>query len=129
MVARRGKLLKLKDHVDIGEEKIDLLRDVRLAQVLREQGTEDCSVVLSFGHEGKEESSRVKKSPRGIAANADGQFIIADDGDKSLKVFDSSGNFIMSFNPQTEESDKQLDIATDVNCRTYCRRFLQNDCF
>ena len=122
MVARRGELLKLKHHVDIGEEKIDLLRDVRLAQVLREQGMEDCSVVLSFGHEGKEEHKL--KSPRGIAANADGQFIIADDGDKSLKMFDSSGNFIMSFNPQTEESDKQLDIfgvAADVNCRTYVR--------
>ena len=54
----------------------------------------------------------------GIATNADGQFIIADDLDKSVKVFDSSGKFVLQFHPEsnyTKTGLRVFDVATDVN--------------
>ena len=51
----------------------------------------------------------------GIATNTRGQFLIADNGDKTVKVFDSNGNFDFRFNPQTDDPDTKLvilDVAT-----------------
>ena len=55
--------------VDIGEDKVDPLRDRRVAKVLHKQGMEHCCVTpWSFGQEDEEEHKL--KSPRGIAANS-----------------------------------------------------------
>jgi len=54
-----------------------------------------CVKPWSFGQEGEEEHKL--KEPRGIATNTDGQFIIAANGDKTVKVFSSSGKFLHSF--------------------------------
>ena len=107
--------------VDTGEDKVDPLRDGRVAKVLRKVGMEHCCVTpWSFGQEGEEEHKL--KNPRGITTNIHGQFIIADNGAKTLNVFDSNGHFSHHFNPQTDDADTKLlilDVASDVESYTY----------
>ena len=95
--------------VNTGEEPVNPLRNQRVAEVLNEQGMVHYSCLpWSFGQDGQEEHKL--KNPRGIATNAKGQFLIADDGDKTVKVFDSNGKFDFRFNPQTDDADTKLDI-------------------
>ena len=107
--------------IDTGTDKVDPLRDGRVLKALERVGTE-CSCVrpLSFGQEGQEEN-RLRR-PMGIATNSDGQFIVADAGDKNIKVFDSSGNFLRSFNSFINHADNHVsiqDVATDENSNIY----------
>ena len=102
--------------VDTGEVKIDPLRDPRVTEVLRKVGMEHCCVTWSFGQEGEEEHKL--KYPCGIATNTDGQFIIAEYGDKTVKVFSSSGKFLHSFKPQTDDADTKLDILAVLDVAT-----------
>ena len=96
-------------YVDTGEEKVDPLRDGRISKVLHKVNMEHCWVTpWSFGLEGEEEHKL--KNPCGIATNTTGQFLIADDGDKTVKVFDSNGKFDFRFNPQTDDADTKLEI-------------------
>ena len=101
-------------YVDTGEEKVDPLRDERISKVLRKIKMEHCCVIpCSFGQEGEEEHKL--KNPCGIATNHRGQFLIADNEDKTVKVFDSNGKFDFRFNPQTDDADTELsilDVAT-----------------
>ena len=81
---------------------------------------EHCCVTWSFGQEGEDEHKL--KDPCGIAKDTEGQFLVADDRDKTAKVFSSGGNFCLLFNLQTDETDTELeilDVATDVNSNTY----------
>ena len=95
--------------VNTGEEPVNPLRNQRVAEVLNKQGMVHCSCVpWSFGQEGEEEHKL--KNPSGIATNTKGQFLIADYGDKTVKVFDSNGKFDFRFNPQTDDADTKLDI-------------------
>ena len=98
--------------VDTDEDKVDPLRDGRISKVLHKVKMEHCSLLWSFGQQGEEEHKL--KWPRGIATNHRGQFLIADDGvddgDKTVKVFDSNGKFDFRFNPQTDDADTKLDI-------------------
>ena len=102
-----GKMWTLPD-VETGKEKVDPLRNERLVKLLTKQGKEHCCLLWSFGQEGEEEHKL--KWPRGIATNTKEQFLIADYGDKTMKVFDSSGKFDFRFNPQTEDADIELNI-------------------
>ena len=107
--------------IDTGEDIIDPLRDERVAKVLRKVDMEDCCVTpWSFGQEGEEEHKL--KFPRGIATNANGQFIIADYSDESVKVFDSTGKFVLKLHPERNDTETVfavLDAATDVNSNIY----------
>ena len=107
--------------VDTGKERVDPLRDRRVAEVLKKQGMEHCFVnPWTFGQEGEEEQKL--KNAWGITTNSHGQFIITDSGDETLKVFDSNGIFDLSFNPQTDDTDTFLhifDVATDVKSNIY----------
>ena len=95
--------------VDTGEDKVDPLRDRRISKVLSKVNMEHCCVTpWSFGQEKEEEHSL--NCARGIATNHRGQFLIADDGDKTVKVFDSNGKFDFRFDPQTDDADTKLDI-------------------
>ena len=101
-------------YIETGKEKVDPLRNERVVEVLAKQGKEHrCDTPWSFGREGDEEHKL--KDPCGIATNHRGQFLIADDGDKTVKVFDSNGKFDFRFNPQTDDADTELviwDVAT-----------------
>ena len=100
--------------VDTGEDKVDPLRDRRISKVLHKVNMEHCFVSpWSFGHEGDQEHKL--KNPWRIATNHRGQFVIADHGDKTVKVFDSNGKFDFMFNPQNDDADIFLqiwDVAT-----------------
>lgn len=101
------------------EEKVDPLRDSRVTSVLRELGMEYCCVVpWSFGQEG--EDKHKLKDPRGIATSSDGEFIIADHGDRDVKVFDRSGKFKYSFCPMVADDNTELDIRDVAIDRNDC---------
>ena len=107
-----GKMWTLPD-VETGKEKVDPLRHERVLKALTKQGNEHCCLLWSFGQEG--EQKHKLKWPLGIATNHRGQFLIADNGDKTVKVFDSNGKFDFRFNPQTDDADTKLfilDVAT-----------------
>ena len=108
-----GKMWTLPD-VETGKEKVDPLRNKRVVKILTKQGKEHCCVTTwSFGQEGEEEHKL--KNPCRIATNAKGEFLIADNWVKTVKVFDSNGKFDFRFNPQTDDPDTKsdiLDVAT-----------------
>ena len=95
-------------YVETGKEKVDLLRNERVVKALKKQGNEHCCLLWSFGQEGEERHKL--RLPWGIATNTKGQFLTADNVDKTVKVFDSNGNFDFRFNPQTDDADTELDI-------------------
>jgi len=107
--------------VDIGEEKVDPLRDRRVAEVMRKQGMEHCCVEpWSFGQEGEEEHKL--KDPWRIATNSSGQFIVGDMFVNVLKMFDSSGQFIKDFSIPNDDVETKLyirDVATDTKDYIY----------
>ena len=95
--------------VNTGEEQVNPLRNQKVDEVLKKQGMEHCCVKpWLLGQEGEEEHKL--KSPSGIATNSKGQFLIADNGDETVKVFDSNGKFDFRFNPQTDDADTKLNI-------------------
>lgn len=98
-------------------EKVDPLRDSRVANVLRELRMEHCCVTpWSFGQEDEEENRL--KDPRGIVTSTEGEFIIADRGDHNVKVFDRGGKFEYSFCPLPVNELTNIDVrdvAIDSN--------------
>lgn len=81
--------------IDIGGEKVDPVCDQRLVGSSHKLGIEYvCVAPWSFGQEGEEQHKL--KSPRCIASNTEGQFIVVDHGDRDVKVFDKSGQYLTS---------------------------------
>ena len=81
--------------LNTGKEEVVPLLDQRIRNVLRKVNMEHCCV---------------SKSAWGIAANNKAQFLIADNEDKTVKVFDSNGQFEFKFSPETDDADTKLDI-------------------
>ena len=111
--------------IDTGEEKVDLLRDARVREILCKQGMENCSVPWILDHDGEEEQGLEVLSD--IATNSSRQYILAY-FDLIIKVFDNSGKFVQGFRlpPLIDDSDKELSIknrvfrlATDMNDNIY----------
>ena len=111
--------------IDTGKEKVDLLQDRRVTNILRKQGMENCSVPWILGHDGEEEHRL--NIPLDIATNSSGQYIVAD-SDSTIKVYDSSGKFVQCFRlpPLIDDSGKELliyfldvQLATDMNDNIY----------
>ena len=98
--------------VDIGDEKVDPLRDVRVAKTLRKVKMDDCCVAWSFDQFGGR-----------IATNTDKQFLIAH-YDK-VRVYDATGTLLNSFGlPADRYQDESLSrhiiaVATDRADDTY----------
>ena len=104
--------------VDIGEDRVDPLRDERVAKVLSKEGMEHCLVTWSFGQEGKEEHKL--KNPTGIATNSSGQFIVGDCC--NVKMFEPSGQFIQYLSLPNDDVETELyihDVATDNKDNIY----------
>ena len=99
--------------IDTGEEKVDLLRDPRVREILCKQGMENCSVPWILGHDGEEEHGLKELSD--IATNSSRQYILAY-VDFTIKVFDNSGKFVQGFrlSPLIGDSGQQLSIKTSV---------------
>ena len=105
--------------VDIGEDKVDPLRDERVAKVLRKQGMEHCYVTpWSFGQEGEKEHKM--ENPSGIASNSSEQFIVGDINE--VNMFDSNGQCIQHFSLPNDDAETGLfihDVATDNKDNIY----------
>lgn len=107
--------------VDIGEDKIDPLRDARVSKVLHKQGMEHfCVTPRSFGQEGEDEHKL--KAPWRIASAKNGNFILADNRDRDVKVFDDRGQFLFSFRHPSDDGVTEVkiyDVATDKEGNIY----------
>ena len=117
----KGELSVNWPSIDIGEDRVNPLRNERVSRVLKKQNMEHCCVPWSFGQEGEVEHKL--SNACGIATNTKGYFLIADNGDKSVKVFNRNGKFQLRFTPQTDDVQTKLqvyDVATeDVNDNIY----------
>ena len=110
--------------IDAGKEKVDLLRDQRVTNILRKQGMENCSVPWILGHDGKEEIGNYNLAA--IATNSSGQYIVANNF-STIRVYDSSGKFVQCFSlpPLIDDSGEKLSmyswfrLATDMNDNIY----------
>ena len=94
--------------------KVNPLSDTRLVKVLRKLEMKHNCLQWSFGQEGEEEHKL--KEPWGMASSTSGDFIVADNTDRDVKVFSSSGKFLYSFSPVTDELTTAVfiyDVATD----------------
>ena len=100
--------------VDIGENRVIPLCDVRVRDVLLKHGKEYCCVPLRLlGQEGEEEHKL--KDPMGIATNSSGQFIVTDL--RYVKVFDVRGNSVRQSSLSTDEvkATFAFEVATDMS--------------
>ena len=111
--------------IDAGKEKVDLLRDQRVTNILRKQGMENCSVPWILGHDGKEEIGNYNLAA--IATNSSGQYIVANNF-STIRVYDSSGKFVQCFSLPPlidDDSGEKLSmyswfrLATDMNDNIY----------
>ncbi len=107
----------------VGKEKVDPRGDRRITEVLSEQGMEHISVTpWSFGQE-------YLKRPVAIARNSSGQFIVVEESDITVKVFDSSGNIMDYFSLAPADCVNHIyDVASDMNDNLYvllelCKNF------
>ena len=108
--------LSLWPCVDIGEEKVDPLRDKRVAESLQEQDTEQCLLKpWSLVGEEEEEQKKRQKSYRPITTNTQEHFIIAENINEVLylRVFDRTGNHFQTYRlplPAKEMDDSVWSI-------------------
>ena len=109
--------------IETGQEKIDPLRDSRVANTLCKQEISDCSLAWSFGQEGEQELQNLK-SAVSIATNTLGQFLVADStGNECVKIFDATGKFVKSFSPTEDKrivhNRKIIAVGTDNDDNIY----------
>ena len=116
--------------VDIGDDQVDPLRDVRVLQVLEKSEKVDMEHYritpgLSF------DANSVNSVHFVLRTSTLGQFLIAEKFRGTVHVFDKNGMFEFSFNPQTDnaETDVQIrDLATeDVSEKIYLLIQLYNE--
>ena len=115
--------------VDIGEDQVDPLRDVRVLQVLEKSETvdiEDYCITRGWSFD-------VRVGSYGniyCATNTLGQFLIAEKWEKTVHVYHKNGMFQSSFNPQTDDAKTQIQIgdvvAEDVSEKIYLLIGLSN---
>ena len=102
-------------YVDIGEDQVDPLRDVRVLQMLEKSEKVDMEHYritpgLSFD---------VTMAGIVFATNTVGQFLFAEKGGRTVHVFDKNGTFEFSFNPQTDDAKIEVliaDLVTEDVC-------------
>ena len=96
-------------YVDIGEDQVDPLRDVRVLQVLEKSEKVDMEQYCITP--GWSFDVRVGLYGIHLASNTLGQFLIAEKWRKTVHVYDNNGTFQFSFNPQTDDAKTQVIIA------------------
>ena len=116
-------------YVDIGEDQVDPLRDVRVLQMLEKSEKVDMEHYritpgLSF--------DVMNLGPWGaiLQTNTLGQLLIAEKWETTVHVYDNNGMFQFSFNPQTDDTKIQIrisDLVTeDVSEKIYLLIRLNN---
>ena len=110
--------------VEIANERVDPLRDSRMANMLRKLDMGDFSLAWSFGQKDELEHQRLA-SATSIATNTLGQFLVVDKRVSCVNLFDASGKFLKSFNPSTKsgrpvaEYGGLVAVATDQDDNIY----------
>ena len=118
-------------YVDIGEDQVDPLRDVRVLQMLEKSEKVDMEQYritpgLSF-------DLKLDHFGNILRTNTLGQFLIARMWEATVHVYDKNGTFQFSFNPQTDDAKSQLrieiaDIVTeDVSEKIFLLIRLHNE--
>lgn len=99
--------------IDVGEERVDPLRDARVAETFSKLNMNHYCITWSFGQ--KHQQQQKLNSARDIAINKQGHFIIADQGDRNIKIFDENGVFLRSFYPLCRRlaDEDVLGVTTD----------------
>lgn len=100
--------------------RIDTLRDVRVTKALCSKNSKkdvltnvtEMTVAWSFG---AEEPDTKLISPQDVTTDHHGHFIVADNGDRCIKVFNNSGKFVKSFSPlPRHQVDEEIcSVVTD----------------
>ena len=108
--------------IKIGGKSINPLYSREVAEVLDETGKQHHCVQIdwSFGRNGK--LGQRLTYPKRISTNTYGEFLVVDSIDKTIKVFDKSGEFTYKIRPQVRDPVRirfVRDVATDVNNNTY----------
>lgn len=128
MVGKTAELLSWPC-VDTGEEKVDPLRDVRVAEILRKQDLVHGFLPSSFGLASRKRERRIIL-PRSIASTKQGHIIVAESGDNDVKVFDRSGKYLfpLEFPGPVDKhgSCNVLDVAADQDAYVYVLTSLRN---
>ena len=120
-----GEALDLEKHcVDIGNETlVDTLRDVRVTKALLTSDIADCCVAPRLLGQKSAKPESELKMPQGITTNRQGYFIVGDNKDRNVKVFDRSGKFVKYLRLlPVEEGTTELsirDVATDRQDNIY----------
>ena len=96
--------------IEIGDEKVDPLRDLRVANTLRKQEMGHLCLAWSFGQEGETEDQTLQ-SAFSIATNSFGQFLIVDG--ECVKIFNASGKFVKSFPPIQKTGARETTLLTE----------------
>ena len=110
--------------VEIANERVDPLRDSRMANMLRKLDMGDFSLAWSFGQKDELEHQRLA-SATSIATNTLGQFLVVDERGSCVNLFDASGKFLKSFNPSTKSGrpvakyGQLVAVATDQDDNIY----------
>ena len=106
-------------YVDIGEDQVDPLRDVRVLQVLEKSEKVDMEHYCITRGLPFDVPSKI----RGIATNTLGQFLIVDQWKKTVNVYDKNGIYKSCFDPQNDDARIHITIADlvteDVNKKIY----------
>lgn len=111
--------------VNTGDDKVDPLRDARVTRILHKHGMEHCCVTpWSFGQEGEQEQKL--KLPCGITSDAHRNFILADNKESNVKVFNKQGKFQHAFHiPSVNDYGliitkvQVYDVTTDIDGNIY----------
>ena len=110
------------------EETIDPLRNKSLDKMFRIEGWALCSVVWTFGKKAANKEVKLK-SPSSIATNAEGCFIVVDNGE--TKIFDNTGQYLKSLPLPTDGSGESryhaVDVDVDENSNVYLLVSLVDD--
>ena len=104
--------------VEIANERVDPLRDSRMANMLRKLEMGDFCLAWSFGQKDELEHQRLDRATS-IATNTHGQFLVVDG--ICVKMFDTCGKFLESFNPFSKYGTlvRPEAVATDQDDNIY----------
>lgn len=101
--------------IKVGEEQLDALRDERVVNLKRKLHKQQSCALWSFG----QEESHKLKSPQSIATNTQGQFVVADNMNCELKVYDNKGRCLRNIpllgNDEEAAVVRFRSVATDQN--------------
>ena len=110
IIGKEGKII----------HRIDPLRDVRVTKTLCSKSSKkdvltnvtEMTVAWSFG---AEEPDTKLISPRDVTTDHHGHFIVADNGDRCIKVFNDTGKFVRSFSalPRHQVDEEICSVVTD----------------